>query len=211
MGFAVKKFLSFVFIATSIGLASRAEAQVTLEADVLPIITSPMSYGGSVETEVAKVAAAPIPDASTVSEAAVPASPQRPESHESALQAAAPAVSKSAAVSASTGPRFVCRGTAPFWSLNIESTHMDFELSGYGKTKYSAPAATASLNSENAVTKFAGTDQNGSDLIALVVNARLNGGTSCSDNMSEHSYEFSVFLNRSGAVYDGCCWIERDN
>ncbi len=108
------------------------------------------------------------------------------------------------------GPRFVCRGTRPFWTLQIEQNNMAFEVSGRGgAVRYSGPLATPSKNATNAVTNFTATGFDGSTLKALVVDARQNGGFACTDGASEQKYEYAVFVCRGTEVYDGCCWLER--
>lgn len=173
---------------------------MTLRADTQPIVTSPAAVGGTVEREpddtmnvvngggVGKIAGAPLAGR-TEAGGAIPV----------------PVAMRTAS------PRFVCRGTAPFWTLKIENSHMDFEQTVVGSTRFSAPQASPSENSDLAVTSFSGTAQDGSNLSALVVNARLNGGVACTDDMSDQTYEYSVFLNRTGRIFDGCCWIERGN
>ncbi len=109
-----------------------------------------------------------------------------------------------------SGPRFICRGTRPFWILSVEQNKMSFEISGRGTSiNYSGPFATPSENSANAVTNFAGAGTDGSVLTALIVDARHNGGFACNDGSSEQTYEYSVFICRGTEVYDGCCWLER--
>ncbi|MCM2280772.1 MAG: hypothetical protein NDI61_02875 [Bdellovibrionaceae bacterium] len=111
--------------------------------------------------------------------------------------------------SSAAGPRFVCQGMTPMWTLKIESTHMNFNQSGYAPVLYSAPGASPSQNSGAAVTNFSAVTQSGSPLSALVVHTRHSGSASCSDGHSDQAYEFSVFVNREGRIFDGCCWIER--
>ena len=107
------------------------------------------------------------------------------------------------------GPRFICRGIEPFWVLKIEQQNVEFDLVGEGFTKFSAPSATPSLNSALAVTNIMAKDDNGKEISALVVDASRSSGVACTDGLSDQTYSHSVFINQSGKIFDGCCWMER--
>jgi uncharacterized membrane protein len=111
--------------------------------------------------------------------------------------------------SSSPDKRIVCRGTSPFWTLIIDHQQIAFNQSEGGSSIYATPVATPSLNSAETVLGFSGTSSvDNSTLNAVVVDTRLSGVT-CSDNMSEQSYGYSVFITKGGQFFDGCCWLER--
>lgn len=116
---------------------------------------------------------------------------------------------EAAATRSLMGPRFICRGTEPFWVLRIEQTAISFDKAGEGVSQYATPEAAPSENSALAVTNFAAKNEKNELINALVVDTQMNGGVRCTDGIQDQEYSHSVFIIRNGEVFDGCCWMER--
>jgi uncharacterized membrane protein len=107
-----------------------------------------------------------------------------------------------------SGPKFICRGVGPFWILKIGEENVEFDIVGEKFLQFSAPASSSSVNSAASVTNFTAKATNGADINALIVDSQATG-VACSDGMSDQQYSHSVFVNQSGKIFDGCCWMER--
>lgn len=152
------------------------------------------------DSDIQSIVTAPLISAAVLPETVIPEATSGAPTSES---------SSGLASGTSTGPRFVCQGMNPMWTLKIENTHMELNQSGFDTVRFSAPDAAPSQNSGAAVMHFSGDRPNSTSLGVMVVNARLNGGVSCSDGHSDQEYEYSTFFSHEGRVFDGCCWIER--
>ncbi len=91
-----------------------------------------------------------------------------------------------------------CLGTEPFWSLAVDS-RVRFARLGESPSVLSGSRPTLSSNHTNVWFLKA---RGGHGELALLFLRRTD---QCSDDMSDFSYRYEIYLQIHGKVYSGCC------
>ena len=93
-----------------------------------------------------------------------------------------------------------CLGTEPFWSLDVESVKITTRDIDENETTYALSSVSPSNNHTNR-WMLQGTAQSANEL-----NIALWKTNSCSDDMSERSYQYEIIYNTpDDGVFSGCC------
>ncbi|MDJ0871194.1 MAG: hypothetical protein QNJ87_05455 [Gammaproteobacteria bacterium] len=91
-----------------------------------------------------------------------------------------------------------CIGTEPFWSLEVDS-RVRFARLGESPSTLSGSPSTLSSNHTN--VWFLEAQGERGELVPLF----LRRTDQCSDDMSDFSYRYEIYLQIQGKVYSGCC------